>query len=431
MSDHDAPPVPEDERRPGVPDLIIVGLMLLFGSLSIFLHQTSEESADFVPRLPAWGNYLSLVLLVIPVAFRRMAPAAICLGVGVGFAVFRILEVPEGLASSVAVFLVIHAAGAYVAQARTRNLVRAAALIAGAVAYVRSVAAEIEFVSVDLVLGLSLGIGINIAFYVAAWLLGDGTRRRRVDAEELARRAALLQAEQAKTAQQAVTEERVRISRELHDVVAHHVSVMGIQAGAARRVMERNPGMAQEALEQVERSGRQAIDELHRLVGFLRSSGDSTGEVVDAPQPTLAGLEDLVEAGTAAGLTVDLRRIGRVGSVPDSVELSAFRIVQEALTNVMKHAPGSRVTVVVSSLADAVQIEVVNGPSDGTAPPRARTAAGGGRGVVGMRERAVLLGGSFTAGPHRGGFRVRARLPIPDADAGRRARVGSSTSGAP
>lgn len=384
--------------------LIVTGLLVL-GVFGIFLvHDLQPDEVR--SALPVWGDYLAFVLLVAPLAFRRVAPLTVGLLIGLGFTVFRVLEVPEGSISSVAMFVALYAVGAYADDARRRNLVRVVVIGAGMTALVISLLGEAEFVNLDGLTFVLFSLGLNVAFFVAAWMLGDASRGRREYEVELQRRADQLAGEREERARQAVTDERVRIARELHDVVAHHVSVMGVQAGAARRMLERDPGRAAEALVNVEHAGREAVGELQRLVGYLRAEHDTDRL---APQPTLGGIPGLISATQAAGLPVTLREIGSPYPLPSSVELSAYRITQEALTNVMRHAPGSDTTVVLSHLADGLQVEVVNGP---TAAGAVRSGPGGGRGLLGMRERVAMLDGSFEHGPTAGGgYRVTARLP--------------------
>ncbi|HVR31425.1 MAG TPA: histidine kinase [Acidimicrobiia bacterium] len=337
---------------------------------------------------------------------RRVAPLTVGLLVGFGFTAFRLLKVPEGPMSSVAVFVALYAVGAFAADARHRNLVRGLVVAASMAALVVSLVADSEFVSIESVTFVLFSVGLNVAFFVAAWMLGDATRRRGEYEVELRLRADQLAAEREERARQAVTNERVRIARELHDVVAHHVSVMGVQAAAARRMLGRDTSKAAEALAYVEESGRQAVGELQRLVGFLRSEHE--GDAL-APQPTLDGIPLLVETTRSTGLPVELRFIGTPRPLPSSVELSAYRIVQEALTNVVRHAPGAVTTIILTHLADSLQVEVVNGPA---APGAVGAGAGGGRGIVGMRERASVLDGKFDHGPTGGGgYRIVARLP--------------------
>lgn len=399
------PALSPQQRRPTALDWGVLASMLVLGCINIFLTQDLDDPT-FDSRLQPWADYLTFAVLVLPVAIRRMVPVAACLWVGVGFAVFRLLNVPEGIVSTLAVFLVIHAAGAYVADARRRDVARGLALLTGFFAMTVQLFSYSDAVSFDSVLGISFIVAINVGFYVAAWVLGDAARKQRLTEAELAHRAAQLADERDRTAEQAVTEERVRIARELHDVVAHHVSVMGVQAAAARHVLDRDRDRAVTALNDVEESARQAVSELHRLVGLLRSDGEPSD---DAPQPTLQALPALMGSMRSAGLDVEMRVVGRARPLPSTVQLSAYRIVQEALTNVMRHAPGAEATVVINYLPDTLKVEIVNGPPE---HGRQGDGPGGGRGLLGMRERAAILGGHMEHGSvSRGGYRVAVALP--------------------
>ena len=234
-----------------------------------------------------------------------------------------------------------------------------------------------------------------------AWLVGDsiGTRRRYIRALE--ERAERLERERAAEAARAVAEEQARIARELHDVVAHTISVIVVQAAAARDVFASRPERAREALQAIERSGRGALQELRNLLGSVR--GD---EVSFAPPPRLADLDQLVEELRNSGLPVRLTIEGQPAALPEAVDRSAYRVVQEALTNTLKHAQASKATVALRWQDDVLEVEISD---DGVG---AATTNGTGHGIVGMRERLSLLGGSLVAGPAiGGGFRVLARFP--------------------
>jgi signal transduction histidine kinase len=251
-----------------------------------------------------------------------------------------------------------------------------------------------------------------------AWLLGRALRGRGLQAAELQQRAAQLEADQQAQARAAVAAERARIARELHDVIAHSVSVMVIQAGAAEQLLEDTPERARGPLEAVQDTGRQTIVELRRLLGILREDGQ---ELSLAPQPGLAGLGLLVEEISQAGLPVQLRVEGQPGRLPPGVELAAYRIIQEALTNTLRHAGPAHAEVLVRYQDHAVELEVLD---DGRGPGRHDGAGGtSGHGLVGMRERVALYGGTLEAGPRATttgtagtGYVVRARLPT-EADA--------------
>jgi signal transduction histidine kinase len=244
----------------------------------------------------------------------------------------------------------------------------------------------------------------GIVMFVA-WYVG---RRVRLRSE----RAAQLRREKAAETRRIVTEERARIARELHDVVAHRVSLMTVQAGAARAVAAEDPEGARQAMAAVEEAGRQALDELRHLLGVLRPDADHGGL---GPQPGLADLPRLVEQIRGAGVVVSLAADGVPAELPARVDLFAYRIVQEALTNVLKHAgPGTDVEVRLCTDRDGLVIEVRDDGHGAAVLPGADAGAGGtrGHGIVGMRERALLLGGDLDAGPRpEGGFRVVAYLP--------------------
>ncbi len=251
-------------------------------------------------------------------------------------------------------------------------------------------------------------IGFGLVFVFTIWYIGRRIRMRGDYLRLLQERAAHLEREQAAEARRAVAEERTRIARELHDVVAHQVSLMTVQAGAAKTVAADDPEGARQAMEAVEKAGRQALDELRHLMGILRPETEVDGF---GPQPGLADVPRLVEHLGEAGLDVSLTMDRVQTDLPARVDLSTYRIVQEALTNVLKHAgPNARTEVRVSTDNHEVAIEVLDNGQGATILP------GSGHGIPGMRERAQLLGGSLDAGPRPGGgFQVVAHLPIYDA----------------
>lgn len=205
-------------------------------------------------------------------------------------------------------------------------------------------------------------------------------------------------------ARAAVAAERGRIARELHDVVAHAVSVMVVQAGAAEQLLDSDPARSRQALHAIQDSGRQAVDELRRLLGILRTEGPG---VCLEPQPGLSSLGALVDEAAAAGTPVRLDYLGRERSLPPGVDLCAYRVVQEALTNARKHAPGAAAVVTVSFQPDAVELDIVNELPSGGHP------GGGGHGLIGMRERVTLYGGTCSAGIDADRYRVNVRVPAP------------------
>jgi signal transduction histidine kinase len=264
---------------------------------------------------------------------------------------------------------------------------------------------------------LAIGIGVHriaspgseavdfifdAAVVTAAWALGRAARRREERAEDLERRAAQLEREHAEAAREAAVAERLRIARELHDIVAHALGVVAVQAGAAEQVLASDPDRARATLGEIRSIAREAVVEMRRLLGVLRAAEHA--EL--SPQPSLARLDELVEPVRNAGLDVDVRIEGTPRPLPPGVELSAFRILQEALTNVLKHARASRAEVVIRYERDALDLEVRDdgsGSSEGDP----------GHGLVGVRERVALHHGLLEAGPRTdGGFGLHAVLPL-------------------
>lgn len=247
-------------------------------------------------------------------------------------------------------------------------------------------------------------------FYPARWA-GRLVSRERERSAQLVELTALLDAQRESAAQAAALDERTRIAREVHDAVAHSVSVMTLQIGGLRRqlggVLTDRPH-EHEVLLGLERLGRETVEELRSLVGILREPGHHDAST--APVPSLSRVDDVVGDVRAAGLDVDLEVRGTPLELPRALDLSAYRILQEALTNVLRHAPGSRARVLVDYSRSGVDIVVRDDGRRSGAPPRL-TPGTGGHGLVGMRERAQMFGGTLEAGPADGGFEVRAHLP--------------------
>ncbi|KAB8181457.1 sensor histidine kinase [Microbispora catharanthi] len=304
------------------------------------------------------------------------------------------IPLPQFLAAEVAVF--------FIAAGRPRAT--------GVVAVVMALAVLGGYLAVRLVCGWPIGASSETAVAlttVIAWLLGSSARESRTHAEELRARAAT----------QAVTDERLRIARELHDMVAHSIGVIALQAGAARRVIDTQPERAREALGEIETAGRRTLSGLRRMLGGLR--GPEQGRPAPSGPPGaaplgsghlepafgLADVDRLAATITEAGVWVDVRRSGEPRPLPPEIEVSAYRIIQEAVTNVVRHAGTASCRVSIGYRDDEVRIEVLDDGRGGD--------TGGGYGLIGMRERVGALHGTFAAGPRpEGGFRVEARLPV-------------------
>jgi signal transduction histidine kinase len=373
-------------------------LAALLTALALFLHSaTNRIESDPVMHTPTWWTVALVVLATAPIMFRRRHPVwvlAVVLGAQLACEAFHILG-PSWLAVLV---------GVYSLGAHTEGRRRTWACVGGLVAVIVFGTVAIIDADVTLIDGIAA-----IGMLAAAFVLGDNLRRRRQHVESLHDRADRAERERDLLARERVAEERNRIARELHDIVAHSVSVMVIQASAARRNLATRPEEATALLENVERTGRQTMDELRQVLGVLRDDG---GAALAVPLPTLADLPALVDG--SGGLAVRLAVTGVPERVPAGVAVSVYRIVQEALTNANRHAgPGATVDVRVTCTGVDVAVVVED---DGRG---ASTVNGdGGYGLVGMRERATAAGGSLRAGPRRGGgWRVDAVIPLqPAAD---------------
>jgi signal transduction histidine kinase len=254
----------------------------------------------------------------------------------------------------------------------------------------------------------------ELALFAIAWVLGDNIRTRRAYLAELEARAARLEREREERDERAVAEERSRIARELHDVIAHNVSVMVVQASAGEEVFDTNPARARESLAAVASTGRAALTELRRLLGVIRSEEEGENAPAYAPQPGLEYLDELVRQVRETGLTVELSVLGEPRALPEGVGLCAYRIVQEALTNTLKHACASRAEVSLRYVSDALELQVLD---DGRGAPPVN-GEGAGHGLIGMRERVALFGGELSARPRSDrGYEVRARIPLEEARA--------------
>jgi signal transduction histidine kinase len=330
-----------------------------------------------------WYGIPIAVLQVAPLLVRRRYPVAVLAVVSAGW-VAEIAAYSSGVpvAAATATFTVAAQVG------RLESLV-AAAIAASGVA-----------LTALAVTGLNRALQALVAFGIT-WVLGDSLGTRRAYTRALEERAERLERERERESARAVAEEQARIARELHDVIAHNLSVMVVQAAAANDVFDARPDRAREALRTIEATGRGALTELRRLLGGVRGDG-----VDFAPQPDLAQLDELIDQVRAAGLHVVLSVEGERRLLPAALELSAYRVVQEALTNTLKHAQASRVEVALRYRDDRLDVEVRDDGSGNSDGP------GDGHGLIGMRERVVIFGGSLDAGPAPGGgFAIAARFP--------------------
>jgi signal transduction histidine kinase len=401
-----------DQRRVD----IYIGLAV--AALAVFNATLAASAGAFIlgsppsrPEQLFWA-----VAVTLPLVWRRRWPAAVMLVVATAFIAAQARSAPEAQVSSGALFAAIYTLGAW---GRDRRLAKRLRFGVIAVMFVwlglwywmaLSRPQEPSFPEAagplpPLMAVMVTGVLLNILYFGFAYFFGETAWTSARRQHELAVQAEELRRSQALAGERAVIQERVRIARELHDVVAHHVSVMGVQAAASRRVMDKDPAKARTALAAIEQSARTAVDELRRMLGVLRDAGD-TGD----DRPTTAGIErveELLAGARDAGLRTEYGVFGEPVPLPESVSLAAYRIVQEAVTNTLKHAAATVIDVRIRYLASELEVDVTD---DGRA---AKPSGGSGLGLIGMRERVAAHDGTLEMGPRPGGgFRVRARFPL-------------------
>lgn len=361
------------------------------------------------PRFDALAYVLSM-MVSLPLALRRVAPLPVLVASCLAFTGY----LAAGYQPSLNFWGPVVAQYSVAAHRPARAAAVAAALTAAVVFYSGMAARE---------LGVLVAVTQALVVPGVVWMFGNGARLLAERNRQLAAVTAQLRREQEWRARQAVAEEQRRIARELHDVVAHHMSVISVQAGMAGYVFSSAPDTARTALGTITETSQEALRELRRMLTLLRSaSDDAPAESGDpasyAPMPGLAQVPQVAERVRAAGVPVEVRTAGAARPLPAGVELCAYRIVQEALTNVIKHAYPARATVLVEYQPHRLVITISN---DGRReqPVGANISRPSGHGLIGMRERARLYGGSVDAGPRaEGGFRVCLTLPIPAEPAG-------------
>ncbi|RLY92313.1 sensor histidine kinase [Kocuria tytonicola] len=397
-------------RRDGLEAVVLA----LFGVELVYL-------SDFVQKVPWQADVgwvaLGAVALAAPLAWRRRFPVTVMVAVSFLYFTLATWVGVEMYASQVVLFLGFYSVGAWCPDRRLAVRSRAAVAVGMAVWLLwatvdqftdpqvgeRGVNAYMAFAAIQLL--------VNIAYFTGAWIFGDRTWHAAVERENLEAAHAEIREQQDRLAEQAVSLERLRIARELHDVVAHHVTAMGVQAGAARVSMTRDPDAAAVHLRGVESSAREAVAELKTMVHTLRD-----GDEVPDSVPRLADLDALVADARAIGQDAVLERIGPEPDLPPPAQLALYRTAQEGITNARKHAgPRAAVTVRLRSGTDRVELEVSDNGRGGR--PGDTPAHGTGMGVTGMRERMASMGGTLQAGPKPdGGWLVRATVPVPSGE---------------
>ncbi|MFF2495420.1 sensor histidine kinase [Agromyces sp. NPDC058064] len=446
-----APPVlpgvewvrPRPGRRGYRNDLLLALVLAVGTAASVVLYRATGWGEG----TPWWGAALWTAGMTLPLAARRRWPEIVALVASAVFIVGAVTVVGEALFSNIALFVAIYTVGAWGRSRRIATIVRGAIVVVmfawlfWGLIYYSAMADHLPELSREGLLSPYLAYGFinvltNLLYFGGAWYFGDTAYRSARARAELEQRTAELAAERERTRVQAVAIERLRIARELHDVVAHHVSVIGVQAGAARRVLAKDPGAATASLAAIESSAREAVDELHGLLGTLRGDGDTGPLVLDGDRAAgaaggaattststrgIARLDELVAESADGGLPVTLAVVGEARPISPVVDLSAYRITQEALTNVRKHAGAAATAEVRVRWTDtALEVEITNsGSATSTAGVARRTdGSSGGLGQLGMRERVAAAGGTIELGPRaRGGYLVRASFPLRRDDA--------------
>jgi len=375
-------------RRYWFDALVLVGVG--FGLAEVVINQGDKNG----PEGPLWFDVLAMLAITLPLFLRRRFPFGAPVAVGAAIAASSFVDghlIPSGLITNLA------AISAFVLMGMVRDRTQA---IAG-LAYGLGVAAIV--IHNDPNAGASNFVFISLVFAIA-WTIGLLVSRKFHEADEARERAIEAERQREVRARLAVSEERARIARELHDVVGHSVSVMTVQASAARRLLRPHQDKEREALLVVEKTGREALAEMRRMVGVLRRPEEAPAL---APQPSLEQIEGLIEHTREAGLPVELRIEGEPIELPAGIDLTAYRLVQEGLTNTLKHARAQRAEVVVRYEDGYVELTVSDDGQGGG------SGGGSGHGLVGMRERVSVYGGELEAGRRAGGgFRLRARLPV-------------------
>jgi signal transduction histidine kinase len=370
-------------------DAALAAVVMIAGLLGLALHLYTEP-ADGVDGLA----YLLALLAGVPYLVLHRAP----LPVMVAAATVLILQQWRGYSSGLT-GLALFVAAFGVAAWRGRRQVVLASLVAVAVL------AAISWLSPQF---LAPGeIWVNAVMFATALAVGAWARSHRLHAESLAERAELAVRERDQAARRAVAEERVRIAEELHDVVAHSMGVIALQAGVGAHVIDTQPHEAKQALVEISRASRETLGEIRRVLGVLRGPAGTSSH---HPAPGLRDVEALAAQLSANGLTVRVQRSGPDLALPAGLDLTAYRIVQEGLTNVLKHARTASADVVIRRCPDRLELEILD---DGPATAAAAATPTAGHGLLGMRERVALWGGTLEAGRRpTGGFAVRARLPL-------------------
>lgn len=404
-----------EERRPRARDWYLV---VALGAGSAIFAALYDATGYWPFKVPLWVSCLASFVVAVPLVWRRRFPSWVAWVVSTIFVGAQFLGAMEPGVSQIAVFLAVYSVGAWQSDRRRAVLSRLFLCIAIFVSLIAAAAVQWSNLGQLTVLQYaawsSISFLINIVFFGGAWVFGNRAWSQRRLMTELRAANEEVSRQSRQLADQAIDLERVRIARELHDGVAHHIAGVGIHA-AARRSLEKNPEKARESLSIIESSTRETVDELRTLVYTLRdtegqtASANRTSGNPGSGNPGLGDLPELIADARRAGQTIDVETLGTPRPLTPIMELSVFRVIQESLTNCRRYAGAdAEVSVRLRYGVSDLEVEV----SDSAAGPTAHQSVGTRLGIVGMRERLGALGGTLEAGPKsRGGWLVRARLP--------------------
>ncbi|MFD5950751.1 sensor histidine kinase [Streptomyces collinus] len=383
------------KAHPLAMDAVLATAVLVCMVAGSFVEPRHRDSVSWVLRTPDPLSLLLMTLGAAALVFRRRAPMTVLALTGALSVIESVTgdpRAPVAMSAVIALYTVASTTDrptTWRVGLLTMTVLTGAAMAAGPLPW---------YAQENLGIFAWTGIGATA---------GDAVRSRRAFVQAIRERAEKAERTREEEARRRVAEERLRIARDLHDVVAHHIALVNVQAGVAAHVMDKRPDQAKEALAHVREASRSALNELRATVGLLRQSGDP--EAPTEPAPGLDRLDELTGSFRSAGLHIEVARADQGSSLPAAVDLAAYRIIQEALTNVQKHAgPRAKAEVSVVRVGPNVEITVLD---DGSGEHE--TQDGGGHGLLGMRERVTALRGTLTTGPrYGGGFRVHAILPV-------------------
>lgn len=383
--------------------LIGDGILTLGLALWVFFNLRTSWALQAPPVNTLFAGIL-ISLEIFPLVWRRVFPSIALLIITMAAVVLLVLDIPDMNFKGIILMLAVFSASTYGGQRRDVISVACIAAIIGGLIY--SLLSKGSFEGSTALFSITQVV-YNLIIFLAVWWLGKTLRLSREQAAQLTESTGQLLREREENALRAVIDERIRIARELHDVLAHHVSVMGIQAGAARQVFKQYPEKALNSLSLIEKSSRQAVSELYRLLDLLR---DEKQVESFTSQPGLQQLDKLISDMESADLKVEVTIEGEKREISQIVDLSAYRIIEEALTNILKHAHATKAFISIIFQNGTLLLDITD---NGHGILNEDTRGSGGKGLIGMRERVNLIKGEFWAGnAPNGGFRIKAKLPL-------------------